>query len=437
MLSDHVLYGTALTILMLLSVLPGIPVPLFPLRTALMEWSRAAELSCDRAAALVTRDPLAICRTLMVLSAGAEAANLDLDVFIEQGREYREKASAFDRISRLLSDLNLTHPMSVQRVHELISWVESGAYDRIVAGEYPRRDEPADVRAEAGDAVNHYSDRLRDTFRGLAGLGRGGRPAAERLAAQPRRRGRVAPPPGAGREPTVGGGAEANMGRERSGEGLERFVRAQDAGGTYERALAELQGRAQGQPLDVVRVPPDRRPRAQLHLAAATRSPRCPKRRPTSSTRSSAPACGSAPGAGAAVGASAEEIFGAARRAEAALVDDAVHEGRPRGDAVRRADRALLRRRGPMRPPTGCWRAPTKAAEAPPGPAGPQAGVRRVRLHPGCAPLHRFLHLLAFGPRLRSIIDDAPHGAHLPYPAVARRPRRLELARPRRRRRRR
>jgi len=167
-LSDHVLYGTALTILMLLSVLPGIPVPLFPLRTALMEWSRAAELSCDRAAALVTRDPLAICRTLMVLSAGAEAASLDLDVFIEQGREYREKASVFDRISRLLSDLSLTHPMSVQRVHELISWVESGAYDRIVGGEYPRRDEPPDVRVEAEDAVTHYSTRLRDTFRDLS-----------------------------------------------------------------------------------------------------------------------------------------------------------------------------------------------------------------------------------------------------------------------------
>ena len=167
-LSDHVLYGTALVILTRLSILPGIPVPLFPLRTALMEWSRAAELSCDRAAALVIRDPLAICRTLMVLSAGGEAANLDLDVFIEQGREYREKGSGIDRLSRLLSDLNLTHPMSVQRVHELIAWVESGAYDRIVGGEYPRRDEPADVRAEAGDAVTHYSDRLRDTFSELA-----------------------------------------------------------------------------------------------------------------------------------------------------------------------------------------------------------------------------------------------------------------------------
>lgn len=163
-LSDHVLYGTALVIVLRLSSLPGIPVPLFPLRTALMEWARAAELSCDRAAALVTRDPTAVCRTLMVIAAGAEAANLDLDVFMLQAQDYRERASPFDRLSRLLSDLNLTHPMSVQRVHELMQWVRSGAYDRIVAGEYPSREDPLDVRAEAGEAVSHYGERLRSTF---------------------------------------------------------------------------------------------------------------------------------------------------------------------------------------------------------------------------------------------------------------------------------
>ena len=166
-LSDHVLYRTALVILLRLSSLPGVPVPLFPLRAALLEWFRAAELSCDRAAALVIRDPLAICRTLMVISAGAEAANLDLDVFMRQGQDYREKASPFDRFSRLLSDLNLTHPMSVQRVHELMLWVGSGAYDRIIGGEYVSRDDEQGARAEAGDAVSHYAERFRDTFREL------------------------------------------------------------------------------------------------------------------------------------------------------------------------------------------------------------------------------------------------------------------------------
>jgi Zn-dependent protease with chaperone function len=181
-LSDHVLYRTALVILLRVSALPGIPFPLLPLRAALLEWYRAAELSCDRAAALVVRDPLAVCRTLMVIAAGAEAADLDLDVFMRQGQDYREKASPFDRLSRLLIDLGLTHPMSVSRVHELMEWVRSGEYDRIVAGEYPRRDEPADVRTEAGDAAAHYAERFRDTFTDLGeSVGEAGQQLADWL----------------------------------------------------------------------------------------------------------------------------------------------------------------------------------------------------------------------------------------------------------------
>jgi Zn-dependent protease with chaperone function len=167
-LSEHVLYRTALVILLRVSAVPGIPVPLFPLRAALMEWFRAAELSCDRAAALVIRDPVAICRTLMVITAGAEAPNLDLDVFMQQGQDYREKVSPFDRASRLLSDLNLTHPMSVQRVHELMEWVKAGAYDRIVGGSYIKRGEPQSARAEVSDAAAHYAERFRDTFKELS-----------------------------------------------------------------------------------------------------------------------------------------------------------------------------------------------------------------------------------------------------------------------------
>lgn len=168
-LSDHVLYRTALAILLRVSAIPGIPLPLLPLRAALLEWYRAAELSCDRAAALVTRDPLAVCRTLMVIAAGAEAERLDLDVFMRQGVEYREGGSGLERLSRLLLDLNITHPMPVRRVHELMGWVREGDYDRIVGGEYQRRGDPLSARDEAGDAVAHYSERFRAMFREAAG----------------------------------------------------------------------------------------------------------------------------------------------------------------------------------------------------------------------------------------------------------------------------
>jgi len=164
-LSDHVLYRTALIILLRLSAIPGIPLPLLPVRAALMEWFRMAELSCDRAAALVTRDPLTVCRTLMVIAAGAEAERLDLDVFMRQGIDYREKGSGLERLSRLLLDLNITHPMPVRRVHELMEWVKAGDYDRIVGGSYATRGEPPKPREEAGEAVAHYSERFREMFR--------------------------------------------------------------------------------------------------------------------------------------------------------------------------------------------------------------------------------------------------------------------------------
>ena len=168
-LSDHVLYGTALQILLLLGRSVRLPLlaglPLRAVTAALMEWFRAAELTCDRAAAVVTRDPLVVCRVLMTLSAGALAEDLDLDAFMAQGLDYRERGSGLERLSRLLIDLNLTHPMPVRRAHELLAWVREGDYDRIVGGDYVRRGEEPPPREEAEAAGRHYAERVKGAFR--------------------------------------------------------------------------------------------------------------------------------------------------------------------------------------------------------------------------------------------------------------------------------
>jgi Zn-dependent protease with chaperone function len=163
-LSDHQLYRTALQILLQLSDNAGIPLPLRPVRTALLEWYRATELSCDRAAALVTRDPLAVCRTLMAISGGAMVDQLDLDAFMTQSMEYAERGGGLERLTRLMLDLGVTHPLPVRRTRELMTWVRSGEFDRIVAGEYPKRDDPVSVRAESGEAVSFYADRFKEAF---------------------------------------------------------------------------------------------------------------------------------------------------------------------------------------------------------------------------------------------------------------------------------
>jgi Zn-dependent protease with chaperone function len=164
--SGHVLYQTALLILLQLGRSARLPLlaglPMLAIELALLEWFRGAELSCDRAAALVTRNPLAVCRTLMVITAGEAAADLNLDAFIAQAMDYDEAGSGLERLTRLMQDLRLTHPMPVRRVRLLLDWVRAGDYDRIVDGEYVRRGEEPPLRDEADAAQEHYAKRISD-----------------------------------------------------------------------------------------------------------------------------------------------------------------------------------------------------------------------------------------------------------------------------------
>jgi Zn-dependent protease with chaperone function len=167
--SDHVLYRQALAILLMLGSSMRIPLlaglPLLAIELALFEWLRAAELSCDRAAALVTRDPQAVCRAMMVIAAGEAAEDLNLDAFIAQGMEYSEGGSGLERLTKLLQNLRLTHPMPVRRVRILLDWVREGEYDRMVRGDYMRRGEEPAAREEADTAGVYYTDRVGEAIK--------------------------------------------------------------------------------------------------------------------------------------------------------------------------------------------------------------------------------------------------------------------------------
>jgi Zn-dependent protease with chaperone function len=168
-LSEHVVYMTALDILLRSGAnLPRVMgLPLRAVRTVLLEWRRAAELSCDRAATLAVRDPRIVCRTLMVTAAGLPADRLDLDAFMAQAMEYESWDDSTDRVRRFFLEIGATHSYAVRRVSEVMAWVRSGEYDRIARGEYRRRGDVRDVREEAGDAVNFYVERFRELVREL------------------------------------------------------------------------------------------------------------------------------------------------------------------------------------------------------------------------------------------------------------------------------
>jgi len=135
---------------------------------ALLEWSRAAELTADRGAALVMADPLQPCRVLMAL-AGGSVPGMSFEAFLAQCADYENEDDLFSRHTRFWSELNLTHPVAVRRVKELMEWVQSGAYDRIRDGEYVRRGEEPPPSKEYDDAVAHYTERFARILDRVAG----------------------------------------------------------------------------------------------------------------------------------------------------------------------------------------------------------------------------------------------------------------------------
>jgi Zn-dependent protease with chaperone function len=164
-LSEHNYYQTALWILTLLimsrSGVGGLfsGLPMVAIYLVLLEWSRAAELSSDRASALVVGDPLVTCQVLMRLAGGA-IEGMNLDAFLAQAARYEEEEDIFARWSRAWVEASLTHPFAVKRTHELMNWVSDGSYDRVKSGLYVRRGQEPPVTAEMQGAVAHYRERF-------------------------------------------------------------------------------------------------------------------------------------------------------------------------------------------------------------------------------------------------------------------------------------
>jgi Zn-dependent protease with chaperone function len=165
-MSGHATYTTiALLILRIgFSTVPGLGLIALPVQLALLEWYRKAELSSDRAGLLATQDPLAAMRLFLRLAGGASTDDeTSLDEFLVQAKGYETGGNAFDTILKLLNVAFQTHPFATVRAAELQRWIESGAYDRIVGGEYPRRTD-ADkrpLREDYADAAEHYREQTR------------------------------------------------------------------------------------------------------------------------------------------------------------------------------------------------------------------------------------------------------------------------------------
>ncbi|KUP96724.1 M48 family metallopeptidase [Thermobifida cellulosilytica] len=181
-LSGHAVYRTMLLALIRLAArVAWIPLGYVGLRAivaALEEWYRKSELSCDRAGLLASQNPEAAKRALMKMAGGSRLAEMNVDAFLEQAREYDAAEDVRDGFLKLLITQGHTHPFAVIRLAELDRWISDGDYRRILDGDYPRRDTDTDARIgeEARRAAQSYreawertSDPLVGTLRDVVG----------------------------------------------------------------------------------------------------------------------------------------------------------------------------------------------------------------------------------------------------------------------------
>jgi len=167
--SGHAVYQTLLQRLLVLSgvvnstVVGG--VGLRVIVAALMEWSRKAELSADRAGVLATQDPAVAFRVHMKLASGGHLEDLDTTSFFAQGVEYQEAGDLRESVLKLMLVENQSHPFAVVRAAELRRWVDSGKYTQILSGAYPLRedDAAASMSDSAREAAQSYTEWFRST----------------------------------------------------------------------------------------------------------------------------------------------------------------------------------------------------------------------------------------------------------------------------------
>jgi Zn-dependent protease with chaperone function len=164
-MSGHVLYRTMLAILIQLAErgFPVVGIAARAVLVALMEWYRKSELSADRAGLLGVQDPRVVYRAMLKMAGGGKPDEMNVTAFLDQAEAYRESDDVADSVFKVLNLLGATHPFYVLRVSEVREWIESGAYDRILQGEYVRRDDPEAPYAEdLGEAASAYQKEAKE-----------------------------------------------------------------------------------------------------------------------------------------------------------------------------------------------------------------------------------------------------------------------------------
>lgn len=105
--------------------------------TGIFWWFRMSEFTADRAGLLACQNPDAALGALTKMSGVPERyhRSFDKETIIRQAEEFTKGNQDFiNKAMTTFSVLDNTHPWTVLRAAELIKWIDSGEYERILSG---------------------------------------------------------------------------------------------------------------------------------------------------------------------------------------------------------------------------------------------------------------------------------------------------------------
>ena len=134
--SGHVLYHVMVDFFSQIISSSGLAGKLaIPLQVALFYWYRMSEFTADRAGLLACQDLNAALSAIMKMAGIPKRFfnTANPQIFAKQAEEFMTKyGGTVDNVIRKISILDDSHPWTVMRAYELIKWVESGEYDRLL-----------------------------------------------------------------------------------------------------------------------------------------------------------------------------------------------------------------------------------------------------------------------------------------------------------------
>lgn len=125
------------------------------LQVALLHWQRTSELTADRAGLLACQDAETALHTMMKLAGLPRkfAAKANVEDFIQQAHDFEAfDLSTADKVAKYLSIYSSNHPWTVMRAKEMLTWVHSGGYDRVLNMPHP------DVSSEP-EVIGRFCDK--------------------------------------------------------------------------------------------------------------------------------------------------------------------------------------------------------------------------------------------------------------------------------------